>query len=44
MAASGWEEIDAASDVMAKKPTQSPSAEMTWTLKRAKNRRVPKTR
>ena len=44
MAASGWAEIDAASDVMAKKPTQSPRAEMTWTLKRAKKRRVPNIR
>ncbi len=44
MAPSGCEEIDAASEVIAKNPTQSPSAEMTWTLKSAKKRRVPNTR
>ena len=44
MAASGCVEMLAARDVMAKKPTQSPRAEITWTLKSAKNRCEPNTR
>src|SRR5690606_4842394 len=41
IAASGWEEIAAASEVIAKNPTQSPTAEMSCTLNSAKNSRLP---